>query len=260
MWVVRTYRDFNETGMYMALFYCSLIYLWYRNHDQYVRRMWVYPSVLFLGLILNPIVMRYIVNLAFDYASRPRVFWLLPVTCVIALTATILVSECKNVKEKVILGLVLLIILISCGKFKYTNEYLSKPTNEYDLPQAAVDIADYALTKYDRPKLVVPIELATAMRVYSSNVQLLYGEDVVFGRIQYMGPTPYKEEEPQYTVYQCMKEESPIIGEVIETIKDFNCDFVIFDNENQSNYEIIEEYDYKYVDTIGKYDIYEWIR
>ena len=257
MSMIRAYRDFNETGMYMALFYCSLIYLWYRDRGGQLRRMWVYPSIFFFLMIFNPLVIRYILDMVFDYASKPRVFWLFPIVCVIGIAATMLVTDCKSTKEKIILGLILCMVMVFSGKFKYTNEYLAQPTNLYDLPQEAVDIADYAMEEMDSPKLVVPIELATAMRVYTSDVRLLYGEDVVYGRIQYMGPTPYEEEKPQYTIYQCLKEEVPKVEQVIDLIKDFECDYVVFDNELQSGYEVIEDYDYQYVNTIGKYDIYQ---
>lgn len=257
MSIIRAYRDFNETGMYMGLFYCALIYLWYQDQDKQLRRMWVYPSLFFFVLIFNPLVNRYVIDLAFDYASKPRVFWVFPVICMIAMAATMLVAECKSIREKIVLGLILCVIMVLCGKFKYSNEYLAAPTNIYDLPQEAIEIADYAMTKADSPKLVAPMELATAMRVYTPEVQLLYGEDVVYGRIHYMGPTPYEQEKPQYTVYQCLKEEIPRVEQVIDLIKEFECNYVVFDNEAQSGYEVIEKYDFKYAATIGKYDIYQ---
>lgn len=256
MMVVRTYRDFNDTGMYMALFFCALLYLWYHDQNHQLRRMWIYPSIIFFILIINPFIMKYVIDLAFDYASRPRVYWLLPITIVIAIAATVVVSARQNAREKTILAIAICLIFMICGKFKYTNGYFGNPTNAYDLPQAAVDIADYALEQTDSPKLVVPIDLATAMRIYSPEIRLLYGEDVVFGRIQYMGPSITGQATPQYEVYQHIVKDEPEIAECINIIKDLQCDYVVFDREQQSGYKIIERYGYEYRISIEQYDIY----
>ena len=257
MMVVNAYRDFNEAGMYMALFLCSLTYIWYTDQTYQLRKMWVYPSLGFFALIFNPFIMRYIIDQAFDYASKPRVYWVFPIICVIAMVATLVVTRCRTDREKMVLGALLCVVFIICGKFKYSNEYLVKPTNAYDLPQEVVDIADYALSEYETPRLVVPIELATAMRSYSSDIRLLYGEDVVYGRIQYMGWTPFGPEKPQYTVYQSMKEEVPDVAAVIDIITDYQCDYIVFDNMTQTGYEDIEQLGCYKVKTISHYDIYK---
>lgn len=248
-YVLNAYRNYNETGMYMALFYCSLFYLWYQ--DKSSRRTWVYPSLLFLVLIINPIVSRYGWFLIFDWASSPRLYWMLPTLPVIAIAATHIISKGKGIKEKVITGVFLCLIILACGRIKYNSEYFVKPQNVYNLPQEAIEIADFATSRMDNPRLVVPMELATCMRIYRSDIRLLYGEDATFGRIKWIVGTPQQE------VYNQMVKETPDLISTNGLFQELECDYVVFDNGFHKDYEKLAECGYHLATTVGQYDVYE---
>lgn len=251
MYMIKAYRDYNESGMYMALFLCALIYLWLRNKDSYTRRMWIYPTLALVVLIANPLSVKFAWAKAFDYASRPRLFWILPILCVIAMAAALVVSGCKDQKEKILIGILLCMTIILCGKFKYNNEYIAKPQNIYNLPEEAVEIADYALERMEHPRLVVPMELATCMRIYDPDIRLLYGEDATFGRIKWIVGTPQQE------VYEQMIKETPDVFSDNGILETLNCDYVVFDSEFHKDYEQLSECGYHFATSVGQYDVFE---
>ena len=251
MYTVRAYRDYNETGMYMALFFCALIYLWYTYHEREKRFMWIYPSLILMMLIWNPVIANYLWSKIFDYASAPRLYWLFPSTCIIGMAMAQMVGEKKKIIEKVFLCIVFAAVLILCGKFKYSNEYTAEAGNAYNIPQEAVDIADYALARTAAPKLLVPMELATCMRTYSADIRLLYGENATYGRIEKIEGTE------EYKVYMEMIKESPDIISANGIIQDLHCDYVVFDSEFHKDYKDLEECGYHYAGTFGKYYVYE---
>lgn len=251
MFIIYAYRDYNEVGMYLALFFCALIYLWYTDQNKENRKFWIYPTLFFMGIIWNPIFVRYVWRKIFDYASFPRMFWLLPVTTVISFAAAQFISERKKLYEKIVLSMFIVIILVLCGKFKYSNEYTTSAENLYHIPQEAVEIADYALAHKDNPKLVLPMELATCIRTYSSGLRLLYGEDATYGRIAKIQGTRQEE------VYNQMIQETPDLISANGILQELDCDYVVFDESFQKDYEKLAECGYHLCMEIGQYDVYE---
>ena len=74
-----------------------------------------------------------------------------------------------------------------CGVFQINAYRFPKAENIYKLPKVYLDIADYILDEQASDdgvaRIVVPYETAYAFRQYTTDIEMMYGEDATYGRI-----------------------------------------------------------------------------
>lgn len=118
----------------------------------------------------------------------------------------------------------------------------------YELPQAAVEIADLVQSRLVdwQETLIVPNELLCSVRQYSAAACLLYGRNAE-GFISGIG-----EEEQQ--VYEEMSSEHPDVARVTEIAKNKNCRYIVFNTSFHQIPEDLTEYGYEKIAVIE--DVY----
>lgn len=243
--MVNAYRDFNETGMYMALYYVALLYLWLFDKEKEQRNILLYPALIMLSIVFNPIIIEHVWLQMFDKYTLPRIYFILPILATIAYVATTLVRGQTNTKKKLTLTFSLLLLFIFCGRYKITNEYRVQAENQYKIPQTVVEISDYIMAENETPLIIAPRSVFNYFRQYSSKINLLYGEDAENERI--MMPDDLKKR-----VYKTLLLENPDFELVMEAAQKWNCDYIIFDTTinhmetralKENNMEIMKEFD-----------------
>lgn len=243
---------YTGNGMYMGLYYVTLLFILFYCKDKNLRSKIVYPAMIMLVFILGvaPVIKLYLFSI-YDGDTGGRLFWTLVIIPVIAYGMTRLVKGLEDKKDKLILITILIPVIFLCGVFKFSDALYHPIENEYRLPQNGIDICETVLEAEEYPKLLVPYEIAHIFRQYSTDIKLLYGEDASYGRIQSVIGTDY------YEACQEMDSTSPDVKFIASLAYREDCDFLIFDTD----YHVLNEdpalYGYDYYRKIDHYDLYK---
>ncbi|MCR4782466.1 MAG: hypothetical protein K5851_06980 [Lachnospiraceae bacterium] len=163
-----------DGNAYFILYLICLVYLFITDEDK--RFKLVVPSFLLTVFLINPICYRYIWAKTIGY-SYWRLFWVLPIIPVVAVTFVNIISLGKNSWQKYALVLLLSFFALrsGCYLYKYPETAFVKANNAYKLPQPAVDIADYLVDKKDRPRVIADISLARYLRQIHPEIEQGFG-------------------------------------------------------------------------------------
>ena len=135
-----TFIEFKGTGMYVALFFIAMLYIYFKEEDKKKKSLFIYFPLIILFVTLNPLFNK-IVGKIFTESVYWRVYWLLPIGITIGYAIIKFVSEQKEKSQKIIVTISLLTILIVSGKCVYNKENFEKVGNLYKLPDDAVLVA-----------------------------------------------------------------------------------------------------------------------
>jgi len=128
--IKNTFSEFKGTGMYIALFLISIIYIGIKEENKKVKRFIIYYSVITLLITLNPIFNK-IVRPIFTDSVYWRVYWIIPLGVTIAYAAVKVINESEGKIQKVIIAISICLIIIVSGKYIYVYENYVEVGNPY---------------------------------------------------------------------------------------------------------------------------------
>ncbi len=215
----------------LALFFCACM-------GKKVRRRVFWPSLLVLLFFFNPVFYA-VIGTRFLSGVYWRLLWMLPVSFVIAFAFTQLVYQRRRTATRLLVAALACICIVLTGKRVFSRGTYSERENAYELPQAAIEIADIVQNYLAdwRETLIVPNELLCYIRQYSCSACLLYGRNFG-GFISDIG-------EDESRVYQEMCKEEPDVGLVTEIARDKNCRYIVFNTSFHRIPEDLTEYGYQ---------------
>lgn len=244
------YNKFNGNGMYLALFYCALLYIYIM--DKKKREALVYPSLLTLCLAMIPVSGYVIANIIIGEDVYWRIFWLLPIILVIGYTATHLISMQSDRKNTIIVTTFILVTIMLSGSLVYTKSNFQIPDNYFKIPDAAIEISE--IVQEDREKtgealdtkLAAPHSLASTIRQYDASISMVYGrrpedtgiENIIdlADQLNYWGPD---------------------MDMIVEIILEYNCKYIVL-NENQVPTSTPEESGFTELGHAQHYIVYKY--
>lgn len=215
--------------LHWLLFVAALLCCFFLGRREQKLLFW--PSVLVLLFFFNPFFYKY-VGTKFLSGVYWRLLWMLPISFVIAYALTKLVSEIS--KDVLRIGAVIaaLLCIVVSGNQIFSQETYKEKENAYELPNAAIEVADFIETWMVEWKetAIVPNELLCSIRQYSASACLLYGRNAE-GFISDIG-------EDEAEVYAEMSKEEPDVALITEIARNKNCRFIVF---NTSFHKIPED-------------------
>lgn len=173
------WNHYNGKGFYLYIFLgCMILLLFLRERKKYNRYLFWY-CVSGLVLYWIPYTAKIIMEYAIGKTVYWRMFWLLPITFVIAYFAVSCISKLKNGVLAVIMTGLILCGLAFGGRMVYNKEVFYKSTNYYKLPQTVLGVCDAIKKDADGKEIraIFPDELISYVRQYDSSIHLLYGRD-----------------------------------------------------------------------------------
>lgn len=230
--VIHLNNDFTGKGMFLSLYFVTLLFMMFHIKDRRLKNAVLYPSLLILfGVyICIPWINRFLFTL-YDDEVRGRYVWILMASAIAALGCTLMVDTLKEHKQQVILTIALIPLISLCGVFQITDYRFQTAENLYKLPQVYVDIADTVLDEQrasggGTARIIVPYEAAYAFRQYSTDIEMLYGEDATYGRIWNIEETPYIDKK-----YVCdtMQTSCPDLDLIIPIAQKYEMEYIMFD-------------------------------
>ena len=173
---------------------------------------------------------------------------MLPVSFVIAYTLTQFAYKLKKDVLRIAVVVVACICISVTGKPIFSDVTYREKENEYELPNAAIAVADFVENWMQEWKetIIVPNDLLCSVRQYSASACLLYGRNAE-GFISDIG-------EEEALVFDEMSKEEPNVELITQIALQKNCRFIVFDTSFHQIPEDLSGYGYQRVGIVE--DVY----
>lgn len=238
-------------GRYIfILFLLALVYLLLTEKNKRKRAMFVYMPLSVLLLFFFPITRKVFVRLMGEGDTYYRILWLVPMGIVTAyggVKAAAWLCEKKGMWAKRLSLVAMAVAVIVCGKYVYAGQYMSKAENLYHLPQKVIDICDVIAPEEGEERIwaVFPTDLVYFVRQYNTDIQLLYGREMVEPKWQYAEP-----------VHTIMNHPAVIdVEELLKLTRERYCTYLVFPHNKGVSADPVD-FGLELIDTIEGYPVY----
>ena len=179
MWkdAVDLFVSYMGSGIIVAWFIVSLIYLFLKEKDSSKRILFLYFPVIVLFLYFNPLFVRIVYGIIGEEIYY-RFLWIIPMTMTIAYTVVCIYGRLKHQLRGVFAVVCALLIAVS-GKLIYANEHFSVADNIYHIPETVVKICDAIAVEGREVTAAFPKEMVQYVRQYDSTICMPYGREVI---------------------------------------------------------------------------------
>lgn len=238
MWdlVVDHFSEYIGNGLIFIYYLACVVRLLIVEKRKEYRILFIYMPAVVLALFFNPFVAKMMQTYADDEIYY-RIMWLIPVSVTIGYTVVDLYC-CLRGKVRVIVLVLSAIMIITGGKFIYTDTAYSVAENEYHVPQTVVDICDEIAIPGREICVAFPTEMLVYVRQYTPLIVMPYG----YEEIKY-----YKHADE---LHAQIKADEPIAEKMFGEANKRGCHYVILDeNKNiKGTPENYGFYEYKHID------------
>lgn len=245
------FKNYAGGRYIVVLFLLALIYLLIMEKNKRRRALFVYMPLTLLFLFFFPIFRKVFVRLmGGEGDTYYRVLWLVPMGMVIAYAGVKiagLLCEKKGIWMKRVTLAVVAAAVMLCGRYVYASQYMSKAENLYHLPQKVIDICDVIAPEDGEERIwaVFPTDLVYFVRQYDTDIQMLYGREMVEPKWQYAEP-----------VHTIMNHPTTIdVEELLKLTRERYCTYIVLP-DNKGVTEEPENFGLELLDTIEGYPIY----
>lgn len=174
------YRDYTGTGMIIALFFLSVLYIIWDEKES-VGRLILGILPLVIAVLFACPLFAWIIYLFLDSEIYYRLLWLLPLTVVIAYAGVRIILRMQGLKRLVSL-LAICGIIIICGDYVYDSPYFEIAENAYHVPDTVVAICDEIQVEGREVRAVFPSDMVQYVRQYTPYVCMQYGREMIVER------------------------------------------------------------------------------
>lgn len=246
------FKNYAGGRYIIVLFLLSLIYLLIAEKNKKRRALFVYMPLSLLLLFFFPIFRKVFVRLMGEGDTYYRVLWLIPMGMMIAYGGVKLAAwiyEKKGIWAGRIVLAAVGVGIICGGKYVYASQYMSKAENPYHLPQHVIEICDLIAPEEGEERIwaVFPTDLVYFVRQYDTDIQLLYGREMVEPKWQYAEP-----------VHTIMNHPTTIdIEELLKLTRERYCTYIVLPNiKDKGVTEEPEIFGLELLDVVDGYPVY----
>lgn len=238
--VIEIFQAYTGSGFLTILYLLVLLYLWIAEKNSVIRCVLVYGASVIQILFFIPFF--YYGYQLLDEGTYYRILWILPMTITIAYGGVKLLS--KYPKASICIGMIMIVL---CGKYVYSNVYITPAENLYHIPQEVIEVCDIIMPQEEEERVtgVFPDELIHFVRQYTSRIQMAYGRD-------YLAPDWIYGNHP---LREVLNQEEIKISQLIRLATECKCQYIIIEKTKK----IIGDLEKEQVIQIGEtanYDIY----
>ncbi len=179
MWkdAVDLFVTYMGSGIIVAWFVISLIYLFLKEKDSAKRILFLYFPVIVLLLYFNPLFVRIVYGIIGEEIYY-RFLWIIPMTMTIAYGAVSIYGLLKQELRGVFAIICAFLIMIS-GRLIYSNVQFAVADNLYHIPGTVVKICDAIAVEGREVTAAFPMEMVQYVRQYDSTICMPYGREVI---------------------------------------------------------------------------------
>lgn len=238
--ILTIFQNYTGSGFLTILYILALFYLWVAEKNSAAKAILIYGAGVIQIVFFLPLF--YYGYQLLDEGTYYRVLWLLPMTVTIAYAGVKILS--KYPEGSLVVGILLIVL---CGRYVYTNQYITKAENAYHIPQEVIEVCDVIMPaeEEERVKGIFPDDLIHFVRQYSSRIRMAYGRD-------YLAPDWIYGDHP---IRKIMNGEEIKISELISLATEAKCQYIIMEKEKKligdfKNYKVFK------IGETTNYDIY----
>jgi len=247
--IYTAYLQYAGVGMYMLLFFISLIYIYIKEMKNSIKLILCYYPLIVLTIIWNPLIAYNIIAVV-EKEVYWRIFWILPITVAIAYVATTTVCSVSQNYKKIIVTIALTAILIMGGKFIFVSENYTRSSNWYKLPEQTIEVCNILENDCSGTiRVVVPDSLVVSLRQYDANIQMVYGRDG--------GNNSGVWNEEANRLHDLMLSSELDVKSISGYMNDFQCNYIVL-NKSTILSDDLENYGYHFVTSTEQYNIYRF--
>ena len=248
------FTRFIGNGLYVGLFFMSILYIIVNmqkedKKENKIRIVLCVYSIIVLILNLSPVFAKWIINILNEDVTYWRVYWILPLAISIAFMFTEIIFKKEKLKDKGILFVLIIAIIVVSGSYMYNSddeEKFVKVNNYYKVPDNVLDIVQkVSEDKSDYKKLAG----TSAFIIYTRQIDgtILLPE----------GRTMSGEYNPQSIVTIIHKGDLKAICDYCTAYK---CNYLVLEKGKEFPKEYILGYDIKKMYENKEYSLYKFNR
>lgn len=239
--IKETFSQFKGTGMFIALFLVSIIYIGFREKNKKVRNFMFYYSIITLIITLNPIFNK-IIRPIFTDSVYWRVYWIIPLGVTIAYAAVKVINESEGKLQKVVIAISICLIIIISGKYIYVYENYVEVGNPFKIPDENLLITQIiGLDEAEYKKAIVPETMIAHVRQLDATIELAYRR---------VPQGIYHDNE----IVQALN--SGITKEIVKQANENNCNYVVTKKSVPLS-EKMEDYDFVKINETPNFEVYK---
>jgi len=236
-------HNYYGSGVIFWLAVAAYLYLFTVSREK--RWKFVYPVVLIVFLLLNPVLYKY----AYKGTQYWRWFWTVPNALVIAGAAVTLIRKAEKKWQKAILCLGMIAALVLFGENFYMDRERFFPTqNVYKIEQETIDVCELMLEKEESPKCICPLPLCNRVRLYSGQITQYYGRDAEWAYAS--------TDNPRVDVLHQLQSDHPDYAMVLQAALDQECGFVVTHADRKIAQTTLDAYHFSLIGETGEYAVY----
>ena len=180
------FQKYCGMGAQFLLFLCAIFFLTMYGKNKKLCQVLNHYIAFILALMVFPITA--IINMEYCIGEEVywRMFWLLPISFVIALAAVTLREFGKNKSQKMGITVFALLMIALSGKCVYADGAIDKAYNVEKLPEQVIEVCntlteDALVNGIETKRVVVPTELLSYVRQYDATITMPYGRNAIRG-------------------------------------------------------------------------------
>lgn len=248
-------------GMFFVLYLGAILYL-SKHGDSLSKQIFVWPFVISLFTIFNPVIMEQLLRYVEGLESRfTRFFWILPVEILCAYLLACLIEKKQRMEERFGVIVMILCFFFLCGE-KATQ--LELDDNIYKLDSSVIEVAEMIKQVSEEEQSVVFYDepLYYWIRQYDASL-IAAVKDTEMNKYRWIPKedidpkAQYKSETRALSMFVRGVEIDPEI--VNEAIESREVDFFVR-NKNEYSNEYLQQLNIEYVDEVENYELYRCIR
>ncbi len=219
---------FSQMNDWLKLYYydsghwllAAMSYLYLFASSKGIRRKLIWPTVLLVFLLMNPILYAKL----YEGTRYWRWFWMIASAPVIAAAFMRLVKTSPKNAEKLVVFCSILVLIVKTGSFAYDDGSYYGTENLYKIEPETALVGEIILSVEPSPNCICPAPLCYRIRQYSGDIEQLYGRDAAWYIVE-----PTKQ---QRDMFATMLSKEPDYDWILKEAQDASCNIIVTRKEN----------------------------
>lgn len=254
-WIEDIWLLFVGDGRIVVVALIAMLLLLLLPGNKRLKQFLLYPSLVVLIFINNPLSIYYIVDKdLMAYNRYVRLYWLLPIAFVLAFLCVKALTKAKKWR-RIAVALICAGIIIYTGNYMFTEDSYTKMTNLYKIPDEVIEVCDFveedikfSQEQIEDTRIVTPYSYSCYIHQYAGEIKTLYGRSDVSSTYYTIG----------WNMMQLMEAPELNVREICEGAHESDCKYIVVDANKPKNGKFIK-YGYEKLIETGDYIIYRQV-
>lgn len=255
--ILEMFQKYAGETEIIAIFLCCIGWIFYCSEKENRRYLVLYG--IGAAAMLNPISMELLRKLG-SKGTEYRFIWLIPIIPVITYVITEILSQQKNISDKICFIILLACILYFCGDSYLKPDKLKLPETVYGIPRDTIEVSDIIEQEKQEEYVVVAMEESLQLTIRQWNASIICGisrKSYIAGNVSDIefGYLPVDEQEEHLLMKVINDGECLDVTAMKQCLQEQSIDFVVM-NKNFEMEEYMQELGCKLVGESQTYEVY----